>query len=158
MLAPTCSAFLSQGATLEFNDALTVVFDGLGSQHAALVIFKLTIELLRQLACSGNHHIKGLFGMTRPRQAEEEAHGRGAEQVDIIKIEHARFHGIGHGEQHFTVTRHAFMTVENIHKIQFGSATIEYRLEFQDRKNLNIKVYPDCIVKIILKIKKTSYK
>lgn len=41
------------------------------------------------------------------------------------------------------------MMVENIHKIQFGSATIEYRLEFQDRKNLTIKVYPDCIVKII---------
>ena len=41
------------------------------------------------------------------------------------------------------------MMVENIHKIQFGSAAIEYRLEFQDRKNLTIKVYPDCIVKII---------
>lgn len=41
------------------------------------------------------------------------------------------------------------MMVENIHTVQFGSATIEYWLDFQDRKNLTIKVYPDCIVKII---------
>lgn len=39
--------------------------------------------------------------------------------------------------------------VENTHTIQFGSAVIEYELDFQDRKNLTIKIYPDCTVKII---------
>lgn len=39
--------------------------------------------------------------------------------------------------------------VEDIHIVQFGSAVIEYELDFQDRKNLTIKVYPDCTVKII---------
>ena len=38
--------------------------------------------------------------------------------------------------------------VENTHTIQFGSVEIEYVLDFKDRKNLTIKVYPDCIVKI----------
>ena len=39
--------------------------------------------------------------------------------------------------------------VEDIHIVQFGSAVIEYELDFQDRKNLTIKIYPDCTVKII---------
>ena len=39
--------------------------------------------------------------------------------------------------------------VKNIHTMQFGSSIIEYKLDFQDRKNLTIKVYPDCTVKII---------
>src|SRR5690554_6371432 len=38
--------------------------------------------------------------------------------------------------------------VKNIHTMQFGSAIIEYKLDFQDRKNLTIKVFPDCTVKI----------
>lgn len=39
--------------------------------------------------------------------------------------------------------------IEHIHKIRYGSAVIDYDLSFQERKNLTIKVYPDCSVKII---------
>ena len=41
------------------------------------------------------------------------------------------------------------MMADDIHIMQFGSAIIEYKLDFKDRKNLTIKVYPDCTVKII---------
>ncbi|MFL9832577.1 M48 family metallopeptidase [Chryseobacterium terrae] len=39
--------------------------------------------------------------------------------------------------------------IEHIHTIQYGSVLIDYDLSFQERKNLTIKVYPDCSVKII---------
>ena len=41
------------------------------------------------------------------------------------------------------------MMIEHIHTIQYGSVVIDYDLSFQERKNLTIKVYPDCSVKII---------
>ncbi|MCD0455729.1 M48 family metallopeptidase [Chryseobacterium sp. LC2016-27] len=39
--------------------------------------------------------------------------------------------------------------IEHIHTIKYGSVLIDYDLSFQERKNLTIKVYPDCSVKII---------
>ncbi|WP_407497377.1 M48 family metallopeptidase [Elizabethkingia anophelis] len=39
--------------------------------------------------------------------------------------------------------------IEHIHTIQYGSVFIDYNLSFQERKNLTIKIYPDCSVKII---------
>ena len=81
----------------------------------ALVVFEFAVEFLGQLARCCHHHIKCLLGMTRAWQAEEEAHRWRAEQIDVVQIEHARFHGVGHGEQDFAVASHAFVTVENIH-------------------------------------------
>jgi len=40
------------------------------------------------------------------------------------------------------------MITESIHTVQFGSVLIDYKLDFQERKTLAIKVYPDCTVKI----------
>ena len=91
------------------------MFDGLGGEHAALVVLELAVELLGQLAGSGHHHVERLFGVTRAWQAKEETHRRGAEQVDIVQIERARLDRVGHGEQHFAVTGHAFVTMEDIH-------------------------------------------
>src|SRR5690606_13497369 len=56
------SALLGQVPALEIGDALAVVFDGLGGQHAALVILELAIELMGELAGCGDHHIEGLLG------------------------------------------------------------------------------------------------
>jgi len=39
-------ALLGQCATLEFNDALTVVLNRLGGQYAALVVLQLAVQLL----------------------------------------------------------------------------------------------------------------
>src|SRR5471032_104368 len=108
-------ALLGQGATFEFNDALTVMLDGLSGQHAALVVFQFAVQFLGQLACRSHHHVEGLLRMTWAWQAEEEAHRRSAEVVDVVQIKDARLDRIGHGEQHFAVTRHAFVAMENIH-------------------------------------------
>ncbi|RMT83810.1 hypothetical protein ALP40_05455 [Pseudomonas viridiflava] len=116
------AATLSQCATLELNDALAVVLDGLRGHDAALIIFQLAVQFMRQLACCCDHHVKRLLGMTRTRQTQEEAHGAGAEMVDVVQIENPRLDGVGHREQHFAVTRHAFVTMEDVHLAETQAA------------------------------------
>lgn len=41
------------------------------------------------------------------------------------------------------------MSMENRYSIQFGSVVIEYKVEYNDRKSLTIKVYPDTSVRAI---------
>ena len=48
---------------LELGDTLAVMFDGLGSQDAALFILEIAAKFMGQLAGSCNHQIQGLFGV-----------------------------------------------------------------------------------------------
>src|SRR3989344_5490464 len=86
-------------STFELDDALTVMLDGLGGQHAALVVLQLAVEFLGELARGSDHDIKSLLRMARAGQTEEEAHGRGGEVIDVIQVEGAGLDRIGHGEQ-----------------------------------------------------------
>src|SRR3990167_6433419 len=109
------SALIGQLLAFIFNDALTIVFDCLRGHHATLVILQLTTQFMGQFTRRRHHHIKRLFGMTRARQTEEETHGAGAEAFNVVEIKSARLQRIGHGEQHFTIARHAFVTMEDVH-------------------------------------------
>src|SRR5690606_23529815 len=109
------SAFLCQLPALELDDTLAVMFDGLRSHYAALVILQLAAQLMGQLACGSDHDVESLLGMTRAGQAEEEAHRAGAEAFDVVQVESAGLERVGHGEQHFAVAGHAFMAVKDVH-------------------------------------------
>ena len=41
------------------------------------------------------------------------------------------------------------MSSNKAYRIKFGSRQIEYQLQFENRKTLGIKVYPDCTVQVI---------
>src|SRR3989338_5519160 len=109
------SALVGQLLAFELDDALAIVLDGLRGDYAALVILELAVQFVSQLAGRRDHHVERLLGMTRARQAEEKAHGAGAETLDIVQVEGPGLERIGHGEQHLAIAGHAFVTVEDIH-------------------------------------------